>query len=118
VLDLVYRGAKLEGTENGKLLMQEYNHLQKIVQEKNNPERNKLIDEYNRASSDLLLERDQFIANRIDHTLGEGESGVLFMGMMHEVDRFLPKGIAVSYLIHRLPFGKADRHEEKLNNQS
>ena len=114
VLDLVYRGAKLEGSENSALLLQEYDYLQKIAQAKNNPQRNNLIREYNRVSKELLMKRDQFIAKRIDQTLGKGEVGVLFIGMMHQVDKFLPKNIEVSYLIHRLPFGKIIRHEEKI----
>ncbi|MEK7220546.1 MAG: hypothetical protein AAB253_05060, partial [candidate division NC10 bacterium] len=52
----------------------------------------------------LLRQRDEFIGRRIDETLKEGEVGILFIGLMHRVDRFLAPDIEVQYLIHRLPF--------------
>ena len=39
-------------------------------------------------------------------TLKEGETGILFAGMAHQVDKYLPKAIHISYLIFRLPFSK------------
>jgi len=36
----------------------------------------------------------------------EGETGILFAGMAHQVDKYLPKDIHISYLIFRLPFSK------------
>lgn len=112
VLDLFYRGAKLEGSEDSNLLLQEYKFLQKIAQAKTTSLRKKLIEEYNQASRELLIKRDQFIANRIDQTLDKKETGILFIGLMHQVDRFLPDDIMVSFLIHRLPFGEDVRSRE------
>jgi len=43
----------------------------------------------------LLQRRDQFVAERINQTLKEGETGILFMGAHHKVLNFLPADIAV-----------------------
>ena len=53
---------------------------------------------------ELLKKRDEFIAQRIEETLKEGEIGVLFIGLMHRVDEILRADISVSYLIYHLPF--------------
>jgi len=99
VLDLVEKGARLEGTESPDLLLQEYNNFKKLQGTSNI-----------KMSDDLLIKRDKFIANRIESTLTEDEIGILFMGLMHRVDKYL-SGIKVSYLIHRLPFKES--YEEK-----
>ena len=43
----------------------------------------------------LLEKRDRYIAARINGTLGAGESGILFMGMLHQVARYLDSDIDV-----------------------
>jgi len=55
-----------------------------------------------------LRARDAFIARRIADTLEDGEVGLLFLGMMHEVDRLLPEAIQVEFLIDRLPLREAE----------
>jgi len=112
VLDLVKWGCNLEGTEGSKLLLQEYDILQKIVHAKNDIQRKNFVNEYNRKSKKLLTNRDKFIANRINQTLKEREIAILFIGIMHIVDKFIPKDIEVKYLIHRLPFKKGLRSAE------
>ncbi|MFH1941753.1 MAG: hypothetical protein ABIL68_06575 [bacterium] len=114
VVDSVRRGGKLEGTEYSKFLLEEYDTLQKVAHAKNDRQRKNLINEYNRGSSELLIKRDRFIANRIDQTLGKREIGILFIGILHAVDKFLPADIEVKYLIHRLPFDKGLRYKEKV----
>ena len=47
------------------------------------------------ADGTLLEERDAYIAGRIDSTLAEGETGLLFMGMAHKVVRRLPRDVTV-----------------------
>lgn len=103
ILDLVMLGAKLEGTEDPDLLAQEYNNLKKLCQDANMKEKRSAMREYRRMAEELLLRRDKFIAKRIESTLAEDEIGILFMGLMHTVDKYLI-GIKISYLIHRLPF--------------
>jgi pheromone shutdown protein TraB len=49
----------------------------------------------------LLHRRDRFIAERIGASLAEGETGLLFMGALHQVARLLPPRIRVEYLAVR-----------------
>ncbi len=104
VLSLVERGASLEGTEDVQLLLEEYRYIQAITEEREPAEKRGKAKSLSIKRKLLLRRRDRFIARRIDETLKEGETGILFAGMAHQVDRYLPKDINVSYLIFRLPF--------------
>ncbi len=106
LVDLISRGAHLEGTEDRALLLKEYDYLNRIFKAKNQAEKNRTVKEYQKVSDWLLQERDRFMAQRIAHTLKRDETGILFVGMMHKVDKYLPKSIAVSSVIHRLPFNE------------
>jgi len=106
LLTLIQKGAILEGTEDKNLLLKEYYHFQKILSTKQLDEKKKMTEEYKHFSADLLRQRDKFIADRINNTLQENETGLLFIGMIHQVDQFIPKNISVKYLIYRLPFDK------------
>jgi len=51
-----------------------------------------------------IREREEavcFIAERIGASLAEGETGLLFMGALHQVARLLPTRIRVEYLAVR-----------------
>jgi hypothetical protein len=85
---LVDQGAALIGTESPGLLLEEYRLLQSA-------------ERAPAQAASLLLQRDQFIAERIDATLDEGETGLLFMGALHQVARLLPPRIQVKYLAVR-----------------
>lgn len=106
VLDLVNRGAHLEGTEDINLLLEEYQYIKEITGITDPIQREEVAKKRQRMADTLLVKRGRFIAQRIDKTLKEGETGILFMGIKHEVDKYLPKDIEVSYLIYRLPFKK------------
>ena len=86
LLDLMDRGATVEGTEDPTLLLQEYNLL-KAGMAAPPP-----------VAATLLDQRDRFIAGRIDATLRPGETGMLFLGAHHRVVRMLPATIAVQRL--------------------
>ena len=102
ILELLERGAVVEGTESPDLLRQEYEHIRSALSKESAPTR---TGELRASESERLLrERDEFIGRRIGESLKEGEVGILFIGLMHQVDRFLPRDIQVQYLIHRLPF--------------
>lgn len=103
VMELVRRGAKLMGTESPELLMREYAHVKRIAEAQADAEREEAKRSYAAESAEILKARDAFIAQRIAETLEEGEVALLFLGMMHEVDRLLPEGIQVEFLIDRLP---------------
>lgn len=111
LLELIHKGCTLMGTESPKLLLKEYRMIQEAITGYKDPSSfvGRFIFKW--ISHRLLVRRDQFIARRIDDTLKDGETAVLFIGIQHEVDRFLsryrlgiPDGFTVKYLIHRLPF--------------
>jgi hypothetical protein len=102
ILELLERGAMLEGTESPGLLRQEYERVRCALTKESAPTRTGELRA--RESERILHQRDEFIARRVDESLKEGEVGILFIGLMHRVDRFLPADIEVQYLIHRLPF--------------
>jgi pheromone shutdown protein TraB len=86
LVNLMKGGATLVGTESPDLLVEEYQVLQ-------SPE------ERTEAKAAALLEaRDRFIAGRIAETLGDGEDGILFIGALHDVAKFLPRRVRVEYL--------------------
>ena len=85
---LMREGATLVGTESPTLLLDEYRLLQS--------------SENTQGQAAALLEaRDRFIAGRIDATLHDDEDGVLFIGALHKVARFLPQRVKVEYLAMR-----------------
>jgi hypothetical protein len=94
LLKLQARGAILMGTESPELLVEEY-RLATAAFASGATVRTEIRQ---RQLRDTLLEkRDRYIADRINGTLGAGESGILFMGMLHEVARYLEYAIDVVY---------------------
>jgi len=108
VMELVGRGARLMGTESPDLLSREYTHIKRIAEAPTDAEREEATRRYAAESAEILKERDAFIARRIAETLQEGEVGLVFLGMLHEVDRLLPEGIQVEFLIDRLPLREVE----------
>jgi hypothetical protein len=88
VEDLANEGAILVGTESPALLLDEYRLLQSS-------------DRTAAQAAALLDARDQFIAGQIDATLADDETGILFIGALHKVARFLPQRIKIDYLAVR-----------------
>jgi len=101
---LMDKGAKLEGTENPLALREEYESLKNIQKISDEKEKKIAILFYEQKAHQLLKKRDEFIAQRIQETLKEGEIGILFIGLMHRVDEILDSDISISYLIYHLPF--------------
>lgn len=92
---LIDRGAVLVGTEDPDLILREY-EIAKAAAEA--IEAGKQPDPRDAQRSATLLERrDQYIAQKINDSLGDGDVGVLFIGMLHDVAPKLPAGIDVSY---------------------
>jgi hypothetical protein len=83
--ELMSRGAELVGTESPQLLLRELEWVR-------NPQ---LATE--ERLRELTAERDRFIAHRIDSTLAEGEEGLVFLGMLHDLAPYLPETIALRY---------------------
>jgi len=94
LLELETRGATLMGTESPELLVEEY-QLATAAFASDAAVRTNIRQQ---ALRDTLLEkRDRFVADRINQTLGAGESGILFLGMLHEAAKYLDSDIDVVY---------------------
>jgi hypothetical protein len=100
LLRLMAQGAVLMGTESGELLVEEYQLARQSLTAK--PPRAAGVAASRRALSDTLLQRrDQFMAQRINDTLKDGETGILFLGMLHAVERHLNPDVRVIYPLQR-----------------
>jgi hypothetical protein len=98
VLDLMEKGATVMGTESTELLLKEYDLAQKVGQALGKNDEAAVKKEYKERGQELLNQRDQYMAQRIGETLGAGETGLLFLGMLHAPDRFLPPDIELIFL--------------------
>lgn len=103
LLSLVERGATLMGTEDAALVVRDYRRIQWLAE----AARAGASDApgLRAEGEEILRERDAFMAARIDATLGEGESGVLFVGRSHRVDELLRDRMEVRPVALRLPPG-------------
>jgi hypothetical protein len=102
---LMEKGATVMGTESPELLIEEY-HLIKKILETGDVHDAMEIEARQKAAGDILLsKRDAFIAERIETTLQAGETGILFLGMLHNISVLLPTDMEVSYPMKR-PLGK------------
>lgn len=82
--ELIAGGASVVGTESPELLLREYELARRTLAGESVP-----ADE----AQQLLLQRDQFIAQRIADTLKPGEFGLLFLGALHSLEGKLPDDI-------------------------
>lgn len=80
LVELAATGARLAGTESIDLLREE------VDAAKSGRLTGALAD-------DLLARRDAFIARTVDATLAPGETGLLFLGLAHDVAPYLPSGL-------------------------
>jgi hypothetical protein len=102
LLDLVEKGAKLTGTESSELLMEEYRLARQALTLLDRGETDRLTMLQGEASRIILQKRDSYIAERINGTLQIGETGLIFLGMLHSLGGLLPPDIRVRCL-RRLP---------------
>lgn len=99
---LIDQGAQLMGTESTELLIKEYEAVKKSLAEGSYREISARDDSGQADSAEALLAaRDQFIAQRITESLHDGQLGILFIGLQHRVQDYLPNDLTVTY-----PFGK------------
>jgi hypothetical protein len=94
--ELLKRGAVLTKTEDLPLVKREYGYLTKIAYSKSAKEGEVAALRYRLAQSRLLQQRDSYIARRINATLSEGETGIVFIGANHDVIPRLAKDISVT----------------------
>jgi len=95
ILKLIKKGAQIRKTEDIHLLKEEYNNLIKLSQTKSFLERMLAYIGYRLRKDPLMEKRDKFIAQRINETLQDGEVGVLFIGVYHNVLPQISKEIIV-----------------------
>ena len=95
LVDLIGQGARLAGTEDPHLLLQEYQLLQGALGGGKQSSEKQREDESRR----LLAGRDRFIAGQINATLSTGEIGLLFLGPAHSVEPFLDADILARCLL-------------------
>jgi hypothetical protein len=93
---LIERGTILVKTEAFSLVKQEYSYITKMTRSKTLKEREVAALRYKLARGKLLKQRDEFIAGRINVTLAEGETGILFIGAYHNVIHRLAPEIKVA----------------------
>ncbi len=99
---MMEQGAALVGTESPELLIQEYQAVRRsLANGYPGSSGHNLSSDTTDGQLTLLQQRDQFIASRIDSTLGSDQIGLLFIGMLHRVEDYLPPDIEVTY-----PVGK------------
>jgi len=105
VAELIRRGATLMGTEDPELMLAEYRRIQSLAQAAERRASDAAVEALQREGEAILRRRDAFIAQRIETTLEDGETGLLFLGLLHRVDELLDGKFDVRHLIHSLPFG-------------
>ncbi len=99
ILELAQRGASIRKTEDPALLIGEIQNLLEAIgigsgnSEDKRTEPNRM--DYRTRRDELMKARDLFIANTINETLKEGETGVLLLGSYHDVRPLLAKDITV-----------------------
>ncbi|MCG7850812.1 MAG: hypothetical protein MIO93_16765 [ANME-2 cluster archaeon] len=98
IRNLVERGAAIEATESPDLLRKEYEHIKAIISAETPDEKTVVTRRYEQVKDELIQERDAYIANAIDATLGTNETGLLFIGVAHNVMPLLAKDIEVTNL--------------------
>ena len=108
ILELVRKGASLEGTEDPELLIEEYDNLSQLISKAfvSMQSYRDSLNEYKEKGAKLMMQRDAFIAARIKSTLKEGETPLVFMGVRHELEKLLRGSFVINYIIYRLPFKK------------
>jgi hypothetical protein len=112
LVELAERGATIIGTEDAQLLVREYLRLRDGLQGDRETGDRLSPPEGARAGSaeDTLSCRDLYIAKRIRETLVEGETGLLFIGLLHRVDEKLSQDMEITYLFSQ---GEEVREDKK-----
>ena len=110
VLGLMNRGAEIRTTEDASLLLEEYHQIAGlagegpqarvggVAEERTTGEGASRYAAYELRKEILTKKRDRFIAARVNDSLKDGETAVLFIGAYHDVGSHLAKDIVVRAL--------------------
>ena len=105
------------GTEDPKLLLQEYHNVKTALKddlgEACSAEQARQASQYR----EMLSKRDAYIGRRIGHSLQPGRTGLLFLGMMHNVESFLPEDMVVRRLVPPIS-GPGDKAASRITEDS
>lgn len=101
--ELIKKGATLMGTESPDLLVEEYRQIQRLLAAQNERNGGKIRSRDAAHSRSLLRQRDRYIAARINASLRPGETGILFLGMLHSLEPYLAEDIQVTYPLFPRP---------------
>ncbi|MBI2189169.1 MAG: hypothetical protein HYU37_18890 [Acidobacteria bacterium] len=101
LLALMNKGARLMGTESPELLIEEYRLAKEVLTARDAEEAARLEAQHRTQSRSLIIQRDRFIAARINESLRAGETGLLFLGVLHAMTPHLQKDIRVAYPLYR-----------------
>ena len=101
LLRLIEKGATLMGTESPELLLKEYERIKMILSLSDTSQVEKDAAHLKESGELILKERDKFIANRINTTLQPGETGILFLGMLHSLTDYLDKNIQIVHQVFK-----------------
>lgn len=93
LLKLKEKGAVLMGTESAELLVEEYQLVKQVFADEMSRGSARRAAQGKKMQDSLLTRRDQFIGRRISQTLLRGETGLLFVGMLHSVEPWLDQDI-------------------------
>ena len=100
---LIEQNAGIVATESPALLIEERELVIAMLGASSPEELNKAEAAYKKRKDWLLEERDSYIASRINSTLRDGESGILFIGAEHNVLPKLDGDIDVHDLVKESP---------------
>jgi hypothetical protein len=92
---LLKRGANLVKTEDFALVKRERDYLVQLTKARTRIGKLIAYLKYRLIKNGLLRKRDEFIANRINGTLNQGETGIIFIGAYHEIIPKLAEDIQV-----------------------
>jgi hypothetical protein len=93
---LIQKDAVLVKTEDLALVKKERDHFIDLTKAKTKREQLTSYLKYKLSKNHLLKKRDRFIAERINETLKEGETGILFIGAYHNIIPMLDKDIRIN----------------------
>ena len=83
------------GTESPELLLEEYNLARETLAASGQGKPPGASPQQGAVAKALLDRRDRYIAERIAQTLQPGDTGVVFLGMLHSLAGRLPPDIKI-----------------------
>jgi len=101
IYHLVERGATLVKTEDVDIVMKEYKSIVELAKAKSFISKSAAFFKHIINKNRILVERDSYITGRVEETLKDGETGILFIGAQHDIQNGLPSDIDVVELKDR-----------------